>query len=54
MSVVLRLYEDILSNDAALSLPALPRMIFVVHGAIVVAAARAATVKRGAAKKRSR
>jgi hypothetical protein len=36
MSGVLRLYEDILSNDAAVTLPALPRMIFVVHGAITV------------------
>ena len=36
MSAVLRLHEDILSNDAAVTLPALPRVIFVVHGAIVV------------------
>jgi hypothetical protein len=34
MSAVLRLYEDILSNDATVSLSARPRMIFVVHGAI--------------------
>jgi hypothetical protein len=37
MTPVLRLVEDILSNDATLALPALPRMIFVVHGAITVA-----------------
>ena len=39
MHPVLRLYEDILSNDAALDLrlPAAPRMIFVVHGSIAVA-----------------
>jgi hypothetical protein len=36
MSAVLRLHEDILSTDATVSLPALPRMIFVVHGAIAV------------------
>jgi hypothetical protein len=36
MPPVLRLTEDILSNDAALALPALPRMIFVVHGAITI------------------
>jgi hypothetical protein len=36
MPPVLRLYEDILSNDAALALPALPRMIFVVHGAVTI------------------
>ncbi len=36
MSAVLRLYEDILSNDATVSLPARPRMIFVVHGAIMM------------------
>jgi hypothetical protein len=37
MAPVLRLYEDIFSNDAALALPALPRMIFVVHGALTIA-----------------
>jgi hypothetical protein len=37
MHPVLRLYEDILSNEAALSLPALPRMIFVVHGTLAIA-----------------
>lgn len=36
MSAVLRFHEDILSNDVAVTLPALPRVIFVVHGAIVV------------------
>jgi hypothetical protein len=36
MQPVLRLYEDVLSNDAEVSLPALPRMIFVVHGAIAI------------------
>jgi hypothetical protein len=37
MPPVLRLYEDVLSNDsAAASLPALPRMIFVVHGAVTI------------------
>jgi hypothetical protein len=33
----LRLYEDVLSNGAAMTLPALPRMIFVVHGSLTVA-----------------
>jgi hypothetical protein len=37
MAPTLRLYEDVLSNDAALSLPPLPRMVFVVHGALTVA-----------------
>jgi hypothetical protein len=37
MPAMLRLYEDILSNDAKLELPALPRMIFVVHGSVTVA-----------------
>jgi hypothetical protein len=32
----LRLYEDVLSNDAAATLPPLPRMVFVVHGALAV------------------
>jgi hypothetical protein len=36
MSAVLRLDEDILSNAATLSLPAQPRMLFVVHGEIRV------------------
>jgi hypothetical protein len=33
----LRLYEDVLSNDGEAALPALPRMIFVVHGSLAVA-----------------
>ncbi len=37
MHPVLRLCEDILSNDAVLALPALPRMIFVVHGSVAIA-----------------
>jgi hypothetical protein len=32
----LRLYEDILSNGNEASLPALPRMIFVVHGSVAI------------------
>jgi hypothetical protein len=35
---LLRLYEDVLSTGATLSLSACPRMIFVVHGAISIAA----------------
>jgi hypothetical protein len=34
MPPMLRLYEDVLANDGEASLPALPRMIFVVHGSI--------------------
>jgi hypothetical protein len=38
MPPVLRLYEDVLSSDSAeVSLPSLPRMIFVVHGAVAIA-----------------
>jgi hypothetical protein len=37
MDPTLRLYEDVLSNDGETSLPALPRMIFVVHGTAVIA-----------------
>jgi hypothetical protein len=38
MQPMLRLYEDVLSNDGAeISLPALPRMIFAVHGSVTVA-----------------
>jgi hypothetical protein len=37
MHPVLRLHEDILSNDAAVELPACPRMIFVVHGEVTIA-----------------
>jgi hypothetical protein len=34
MPPLLRLYEDVFANAAAVSLPALPRMAFVAHGAI--------------------
>jgi len=34
---ILRLCEDILSNGAALALPPLPRMVFVVHGTVTIA-----------------
>src|ERR1700730_8731468 len=34
MRPVLRLCEDALSNDGAMELAALPRMIFVVHGSV--------------------
>ena len=37
MHPVLSLYEDILSNDTTLALPARPRMLFVVHGAVTIA-----------------
>jgi len=37
MPPMLRLYEDVLANDAEVSLPARPRMIFVVHGSIAMA-----------------
>jgi hypothetical protein len=37
MYPMLRLYEDVLSNDAEASLPALPRMIFVVQGSVTAA-----------------
>jgi hypothetical protein len=37
MHPILRLYEDVLENDAKASWPAMPRMIFVVHGAVVIA-----------------
>ena len=37
MSPELRLYEDVLTNDGEVSLPAQPRMIFVVHGSLVTA-----------------
>jgi len=39
MRPVLSLYEDILSNGSTLTLPAHPRMIFVVHGAAAIAGA---------------
>ena len=39
MSAILRLYEDILANDAgAVKLAATPRMLFVVHGSVAVEA----------------
>jgi len=37
MAPTLWLYEDVLPNGAEVTLPAAPRMIFVVHGAIAVA-----------------
>jgi hypothetical protein len=37
MQPTLRLYEDILANGAEASLPALPRMIYVVHGSVAIA-----------------
>jgi hypothetical protein len=38
MPAIMRLYEDVLSNDEALrvALPALPRMIFIVHGSAAI------------------
>jgi hypothetical protein len=36
MPSVLRLHEDVLANDADASLPALPRMIFIVHGSLAI------------------
>jgi hypothetical protein len=37
MASILTLYEDVLANGAVLALPALPRMIFLVHGGVAVA-----------------
>jgi hypothetical protein len=37
MRPTLQLCEDVLSNDGEMALPAHPRMIFVVHGAIAIA-----------------
>ena len=37
MPAVLTLHEDILSNEAALTLPPAPRMVFVVHGSVTIA-----------------
>jgi|SRR5579884_486692 hypothetical protein len=37
MHPTLRLYEDVLANDVAAALPARPRMVFVVHGSVMVA-----------------
>jgi hypothetical protein len=34
MPAVLRLFEDVLSSDTAVNLPALPRMMFVAHGSV--------------------
>jgi len=34
---MLRLYEDVLSNDGEVSLPALPRLIYVTHGSLAIA-----------------
>src|SRR5258708_22456038 len=36
MPPILRLCEDVLSNGAVLALPAAPRLIFVVHGAVTI------------------
>ena len=36
MNPVLRLCEDVFSDHGAMELPALPRMIFVVHGAVTI------------------
>jgi hypothetical protein len=36
MAPMLRLYEDVLANEAELSLPALPRMIYIAHGTVKV------------------
>jgi len=36
MGPVLRLYEDVIAGGGELSLPPLPRMIFVVHGALAI------------------
>jgi hypothetical protein len=36
MNPMLRLCEDVLSNHGAMELPALPRMIFVVHGSVSI------------------
>jgi hypothetical protein len=37
MNSMLRLCEDVLSDHGAMELPALPRMIFVVHGSVAIA-----------------
>jgi hypothetical protein len=36
MQPELRLYEDVLANDAEIAWPALPRLLFVVHGAVMI------------------
>jgi hypothetical protein len=53
MNSMLRLCEDVLSDHGAMELPALPRMIFVVHGAVAIADGSYATRRRSAAKARS-
>ena len=37
MNPMLRLCEDVFANGGAMELPAVPRMIFVVHGSIAIA-----------------
>ena len=37
MHPTLRLYEDVLADSAQVALPALPRMVFVVHGTVAIA-----------------
>src|ERR1700751_4823202 len=37
MNPMLRLCEDVFADGGAMELPALPRMIFVVHGAVAIA-----------------
>ena len=54
MPPVLSLYEDTLSNGAALALPAHARMIFVVHGIGDDRRTRSPTARPGTAKARSR
>ena len=36
MPAVLRLFEDVLSSDTAVNLPALPRMLFIAHGFVAI------------------
>ena len=36
MNPMLRLCEDVLSNQGAMELPALPRMVFVVYGSVSI------------------
>jgi hypothetical protein len=42
VAFLLRLYQDVFSNGADIALPAKPRMIFVVHGAVTIADRRLA------------
>ena len=37
MNPMLRLCEDVFANGGAIELPALPRMIFIVHGSVAIA-----------------